>query len=495
MKRLLQHSPLLAAAFVLLPALLSAGPIGLSPQVFGLPGTGMGGQPAADSLPEASTDRVLSLERILINGNRHLKDEDILEAIHLAPGDMVNVEVLERARVRLLDTYRILSRVDFFSRPGSARGSLILEIEVVERKTFSFETGYGYHDVNGWFLTLAGLRFDHLHHTDSMLRLGFRLGFNLVSLDAEWEKPAPVDGGLGADARLYLHSEDRSFFGDCGAENPGTGDATSCSWSGSEWNEFRQKIVRVGGEVSALYWMGGTRFSFGVRVESVRPESTFYDVDQDENLEFEDFPNALQQDIEQSLITGVFLRATRDTRDDVIYPRSGSVILFSMEANSTILGGDKTFTRIVFDSRKLADLGGDRVLSGRLSAGITSWGTPYYERFTLGGIYSIRGFRELSLSATAGDDGYWIACCELRFPLISSIERPPRLSGLVFFDSGMGWQRGTAFSAENLEAAVGYGVRLRLPWLGMLGLDVGIPLSEGRTGENFRVHGALGFSF
>ncbi|MFC1799381.1 BamA/TamA family outer membrane protein [Candidatus Eisenbacteria bacterium] len=442
----------------------------------------------------APAARALLLEEILISGNKRLADADIRNTIQLAPGDTINVEVLERERLRLLDAHSILTSASLFTRPGSTRGTVILEIDIVEKKTVSFETGYGYHDVNGWFLTLAGVRFDQLFKTDSVLRVGFRLGFRLTSFDAEWVKPAPLDGGLGANARFHVQSEDRSFFGDDCLAGSGCGAPGSCSRDESEWNEFRQKIERVGGEVSALHWYHGMLFSFGMQAESVKPESTFIDAESDEEYESEDFPGGLAEDVESTVITGLFLRVTRDTRDDAIYPRSGSVALLSLEANNTFLGGDEVFTKLMFDSRGLLDLGGDRVLSGRLSAGITSTGTPYHERFTLGGIYSMRGFKELSLSPAAGFDGYWLAGCELRFPLIPSIDNPPRLVGLVFFDTGMGWQRHDP-CPEKLEAAIGYGVRLRLPWLGMLGLDAGIPLSEGRTGENFRVHGSLGFSF
>ena len=441
-----------------------------------------------------TTQRALLLEEILVSGNKRLTEEDILGTIQITPGDTIDVGVLERERLRLLDARSILKSAGLFTRPGSRRGTVILEVEVVEKKAVSFETGYGYHDVNGWFLTLAGARFDQLFKTDSQLRVGFRLGFRLTSFDAEWLKPAPLDGGLGANARFHVQSEDRSFFGDDCPGGNGCGASGSCSRDGSGWNEFRQEIGRVGGEVSALHWYRGMLFSLGLHAESVKPESTFIDPDSDEEYEFEDFPGDLSGDIENTVLTGIFLRVTRDTRDDAIYPRSGSVALISLEANNTFLGGDEVFTKTVFDSRGLLDLGRDRVLSGRLSAGITSTGTPYYERFTLGGMYSIRGFKELSLSPAAGFDGYWLAGCELRFPLIPSIDKPPRLAGLVFVDTGMGWRRDDPCS-ENLEAAVGYGVRLRLPWLGMLGIDAGIPLSEGRTGENFRVHGSLGFSF
>ncbi|MFH1313755.1 MAG: BamA/TamA family outer membrane protein [Candidatus Eisenbacteria bacterium] len=495
MRLLLPNTLTLVAAVLLLPGLLAAGPLRLDAGEPVLVSGGSMGQDETVSATSGSRPRALYLEKIIVTGNRRFTDVEILDAVQLFPRDVINVEMLERERVRLLAAYPGLFDVRLFTRPGSSRGQVIVEIEIVERKTFSLETGYGYHDLNGWFLTLIGLRFEDLFHTDTQLRLGFRYGFNLVRVDAEWERPAPRDGGLGWNVRLYVLSEDRRFFGSGAPEDPAAGDTAGYAWDGSGWNEFRQKIERSGGEVSALYRLGDTHFSFGARAQSVRPDSTFQDVERDSEREIEDLPDVLQGDADKTVITGLFFRMTRDTRDHVVYPRSGSFALLSLEANNTILGGDEIFTRTVLDLRKLAHLGGDRVLSGRLNAGITTSGTPYYERFTLGGIYSIRGFRELSLSPTAGDDGFWMASCELRFPLIGSLEAPPRLSGLVFVDAGQGWQRGSAFSTADIESAAGYGVRLRLPWLGMLGLDAGIPFSPGRTGDNFRIHGSLGFSF
>jgi outer membrane protein assembly factor BamA len=482
MKRLLPNGPVWMLALVLLAGALPATPV--------LPA-----RASAAPAPVAGPGRrALRLEQIVVSGNERLGQEEILRALDLTPGDTLSVEALEHGRLRLLDTYPVLSGVDLFTRPGSERGAVILEVDVVEKKRVSFETGYGYHDVNGWFLTLGGLRFDQPFRTDSNIRLGFRMGFRLVSLDAEWLKPPPLDGDLGADARFYIQNEDRSFYSPHCTGAEGWEYTGPCARDGSGWSEFRQQIGRAGAEMSLLQRYGGLVFSLGARAESVKPESTFTDPESDKTYEIDDFPEALSADIENTVITGLFLRVTRDTRDQVIYPRSGSVALLSLEANTTILGGDRAFTKMALDGRKLFDLGKDRVFAGRLSAGVTSTGTPYYERFTLGGIYSLRGFKELSLSPAAGFDGYWLAGCELRFPLIPAIGSPPRLTGLVFFDSGMGWQRDGQFS-ERVEAAAGYGMRLRLPWLGMLGIDVGLPITEGRTGENYRVHGSVGFSF
>jgi outer membrane protein assembly factor BamA len=78
-----------------------------------------------------------------------LSDETILNAVTLSPGDTATVDVLERARLQLLNDLPILSDATFFTRPGSTRGTVVLEISLSEKETFGVETGYGYHDVNG----------------------------------------------------------------------------------------------------------------------------------------------------------------------------------------------------------------------------------------------------------------------------------------------------------------------------------------------------------
>jgi outer membrane protein insertion porin family len=455
-------------------------------------------QPAqADSKDTSASSRALLLEAVTIAGNVHVSDETILGAMQLGPGDTLSVEILERERIRMLGAHYLIASVDFSTRPGSRRGTVVLDIEIGERKTVSFETGYGYHDIYGWFLTLLGARFDHAFGIDSRLKLGLRFGFHLSGLDAEWVKPPPPEGGPGFGARFYIYGEEHHFFGNGGIDAAGGGGGDGpFTWDGAAWREFRQKIGRAGTELSLRYRIGGsTRFSFGVAAESVDPDSSFTDVEEDRSRGFEDLPGLLQPEVGKTVITGLFFRTIRDTRSRPGYPVSGSYVNLSMHANNTILGGDEVFTKLTFDYRKHIHLGGARVLSSRVNAGIVSRGAPYFERFWIGGIYSIRGFQELSLSRTTGDDGFWMISEELRFPLVHSDEGPPRLSGLLFFDAGQGWRRGSPFSTSGVESAAGYGVRLRLPWLGTLGFDIGIPFSEGRTGDSFRFHGALGFSF
>ncbi len=435
--------------------------------------------------------RALQLERVVVTGNSHVADSAILSTIGLSVDDTVNAVVLEQARLRLLSEHSLLNAVDFSTRPGSRRGLVILDIAVIERKPIVFETGYGHHDTYGWFLTLLGLRVDPAIANGTEFRLGLRFGFHIAGLDGQFERRGK-SGGFGFGGNFHIYSQEQIFFGN---------EADTADWGIADTNwysrELQQKIGRSGAELYLLYEMRDhTRFSFGFRSEKVRPESTYVDSESGQEFAFGNFPPSLQPSIKNTVITGLFFRAVHDTRDRPGYPRSGSFALVQVRSNGTYLGGDETYTIAECDIRKHIGLGNWRVLSSRLAAGIASTGTPYYDRFYLGGIYSVRGFRGLSLSPPSGSDGFAIASGEFRFPLIASTaDVPPRLTGLVFVDAGIGWQRDSPFTSSDLQAAAGYGVRLRLPWIGTLGLDAGIPFTDGRTGDRFYVHGSLGFSF
>ncbi len=448
---------------------------------------------AAPRMPPSQepTRRVLKLEQIVVDGNSHITDSEVLGTLGLVPHDTVSVDILEEARLRLLKEYPLLSAVDFSTRPGSKRGLVILDIAIVEQKPVVFETGYGHHDTYGWFLTLIGLRIDPAAAHGIEYRLGLRLGFHIVGLDGEFEKRGSP-GGFGLGGNFHIYSQEQIFFG--GDAAPETWDAAGAS---RYTREFRQKIGRSGAELYLIYMMrDSTKFSFGFSAEGVRPESSYVESESGREYEFTEFPLSLQAGIRKTVITGLVFRVVHDTRDRLSYPQSGSFALLRLRSNSTLFGGDVTFSKAECDFRRYMRLGNWCVLSSRLAAGVASRKTPYYDRFFLGGAYSVRGFRGLSLSPPSGDDGFVIASNEFRFPLVASTaDVPPRLAGLVFIDAGIGWERDYPLKWSDIEAAAGYGVRLRLPWVGTLGLDVGVPFTDGRTGDRFYVHGCIGFSF
>ncbi|MEO1340878.1 MAG: ShlB/FhaC/HecB family hemolysin secretion/activation protein [Cyanobacteria bacterium J06635_13] len=97
------------------------------------------------------------------------------------------------------------------------------------------------------------------------------------------------------------------------------------------------------------------------------------------------------------------------------------------------------------------------------------------ERFSLGGIDSVRGYRQ---DALLGDSGAFISA-EVRIPFYRWSENQSSLSVVPFTDFGTTWSNSDARSSEE-DTVVSLGVGLRLDILETLNarLDYGIPLVD-----------------
>ena len=101
---------------------------------------------------------------------------------------------------------------------------------------------------------------------------------------------------------------------------------------------------------------------------------------------------------------------------------------------------------------------------------------PFYERYYLGGIYSMRGFkyrsvspREDNIREPIGGDTYWFGSAEYSIPIIE------RLRFALFYDIGGVALKPYSYNFGNLNDNWGVGLRLNLP-IGPLRLDYGIPI-------------------
>jgi outer membrane protein insertion porin family len=107
---------------------------------------------------------------------------------------------------------------------------------------------------------------------------------------------------------------------------------------------------------------------------------------------------------------------------------------------------------------------------------------PFYDRFYLGGLYSLRGFHYHSISPREvdpgaviastepiGGDTYWFGSAEYSVPIID------RLRFAVFYDIGAVLLQPYSFHGSGFDDNWGLGLRLNLP-IGPLRLDYGIPI-------------------
>lgn len=125
-----------------------------------------------------------------------------------------------------------------------------------------------------------------------------------------------------------------------------------------------------------------------------------------------------------------------------------------------------------------------------MARSISGGDVPFYDRYFLGGIYDLRGFKYRNIgpreidennppnvfNEPIGGDSYWDATLEYSLPIFQM----PGGAGLrfaVFYDVGSVGQGSYTFSG-NFNDDWGLGLRINIPKLGPLRLDYGIPISH-----------------
>jgi hemolysin activation/secretion protein len=131
-------------------------------------------------------------------------------------------------------------------------------------------------------------------------------------------------------------------------------------------------------------------------------------------------------------------------------------------------------------------LGPDFLLYLRGSAQLGDQPLVPVEQFSLGGINTVRGYRQ---DAVIGDNGL-LASAELRIPVL----RVPEWRGVMqlcpFIEAGRVWNRGDRPVDPSSLAAIGLGLQWQQPTM-TLRLDWATPLTNRSTGRTWQENGVL----
>jgi outer membrane protein insertion porin family len=150
------------------------------------------------------------------------------------------------------------------------------------------------------------------------------------------------------------------------------------------------------------------------------------------------------------------------------------------------IGGDRNFTKLElktgwyfkgFAKGHVLELVGRTGVAKNLQSG----DVPFEERYYLGGLYSMRGFKFYSISPRQagftepiGGDTYWFGSAEYSIPIIEQ-ERGIGVRLAVFYDIGNVAVKPWSWTLNNFDDNYGIGLRLNLP-IGPIRLDYGIPI-------------------
>jgi outer membrane protein insertion porin family len=239
--------------------------------------------------------------------------------------------------------------------------------------------------------------------------------------------------------------------------------------------------------------MDYTRFFTTYRLERFDLEPQSNSSIEETDPVFDDFPR---------LLSGVTLNIIRDNRDNTFHPSSGTRHSVTAEYAGGLLGGSTDFQkyRLSTEWSMPSFLGFNLTLKAKGGI-VTGYGdpstVPINEKFILGGvgpgIEGLRGYNDRSVGPIV--DG--VVTRGRSFLLLTAEEElkiTNQVYGILFFDAGNAWESFSAADPTDLKRGLGFGVRVEIPGMGPLGLDIGYGLDR-PGGPGFEPHVTFGAFF
>jgi outer membrane protein insertion porin family len=200
-----------------------------------------------------------------------------------------------------------------------------------------------------------------------------------------------------------------------------------------------------------------------------------------------------------------------DTRNNRLFPTKGFFQAAWAEFASSYIGSQNIFNRYGAFSRWYYPIWGPLVFKFNGEIGLIASsqreGVPIFERYFVGGIMDVRGFRPRSLGPripvlsrpgpnetifffNKGGNKKLIFNAEIEFPIFEKVG----IKGVVFTDAGMAYDDGESFSFSGLRHSAGWGFRWFSP-IGPLRFEWGLPLAPERDEESIVFEFTIGNFF
>ena len=439
--------------------------------------------PPPEDLHGPPTRRALVLETIEIHGLEGTSKSSVLNALSLSTGTEVDQSMLVDA-IASLESEQLVAGIEYFTRPGSERGQIVLVLELDDKKprtnSMTMSMGAGNSDSDGWYWIPIHLDLDNVLHKNAGLHARIALGYRFSEFSTSY--------------RRKFGPQNHSWWG-----------LTAATRSTERY------YVLEGLEVSHGVGRDYAGFDFGhhltqrwtlttqLRNEIVKPkdhakypgESDFHGIEQNQNIPLEDLPQSIQDAVGQSerIVFDGLLSYDSLSQHEIAFSPTGG-LWAGLRYRSTIDGGTSTPFVSLDLKTHVPLLGG--VMSWRARGAYTGDDAPFYDRLYLGGLYTVRGVPSHGLTDPGGGTWLWNSSLEFRAPLSGDPE-DPGLAGSLFVDVG---QSDAAINphGHDLAASLGWGLRWRLFGI-VMGPDMAVPITGSPVDELFHGNFTIGWSF
>ena len=479
----------------------------------------------ATPIEVAVTDRNIDLEirinegkqarinKVLVSGNTKTNDHVIMRELRTLPGDLFKRSDIMRSQRELAQMqYFNPEKFDVKVNPDPVRNEVDITYIVEEKSSdqIQLQGGWG----AGRIVGQLGLSFSNFSTRN-------------IFKKNKWTPLPSGDGqilSLSASSNgIYYQNYNISFTEPwLGGKKPNSLTVSlykSVSSNGLQ-GDSRQAI-----EITGITLGIGKRLKIPDDYFTLYNGISFQQYKLINNASFFSFSNGFSNNINYTIRLG------RNSVDQLIYPRRGSNFLLSLKVTPpySIFDGIDNY-ETTSDQEKYAWIEyykwkfksswfsaftdklvlNTRVEMGLLGAYNNRLGVAPFERFYVGGdgmsgmgyqfdgreLISLRGYSNNSISPTTGATIYNKYTTELRYAI--SLNPSSTVYALAFLEAGNAWDNFDNFNPFGIKRSAGFGVRIMLPMVGMMGLDYGWGLDEisGRPEANGgQFHFSIGQQF
>ncbi|MDR3567128.1 MAG: outer membrane protein assembly factor BamA [Syntrophobacteraceae bacterium] len=392
---------------------------------------------------------IIRIGRITITGNTRTRDYVIRRAMKIAEGDIFSAKAIQ-------DSQYALRRLDFFKDveivPVATPQSNIMDlnVKITEKQTGTISVGGGYSTQDGLFAT-GQIQQKNLNGTGQYLGLQAMVAQSAQYYMLSYTKPWIFDTRFSGGFDIY------------------------------DW---------VRGYQDFMVNTYGVKLRTGYPLGNYSNVTAYYVV---ENSEINSLDALASNDpvflnAEANgwqLKSGVGVGFERNTTDQPFLPTIGSYMGVTVEYDSKNLGGSYNLLKQDYHVGYYHPLFWKFIGHVRAEAGFEN-GTadiPIFERYFLGGIDSMRGWKFGYLGPkdanglVVGGNKYAVINTEVLFPILEHYG----VRGLVFFDYGNAFPAGQQIDFSNFKEDIGPGIRWNSPF-GPLRIEMGYVLNK-KTGD------------
>jgi len=383
-------------------------------------------------------DRV-TIERVDVVGNERTRDKVIRRSLAIGEGDLYSAARFEATKSNL-EAMEFFEAVKLQTAPGSRPDLMNVTVEVMEKKTGSLAAGLGYSSQDG-AMGNVDLKERNLFGlgivANAKASLSGRRNNYEGSISYPWILDYPVTGSI----RGYKAIQKETYY---------SRDSEGFS-------------VHLGHPLYGL-WTMSTGFA--------RDSSKLGNFDANFAKSVLDYYSRRGRPGDKALNNSensVSVNFSRDTRDNAVIPTSGTKV--SLGCRFAGLGGDVSFTSYYSEALYYRALFWKAIFKLRASGSVLMEAgnepIPFDRRIVLGGIQSVRGYRQGEVGPRdrfgniLGGDRSLFTNLECLFPMIEAL----KLNGVVFFDVGNAWNVSDGPLFKDVKAGVGVGIR----WVSPMG--------------------------